>query len=240
MISSNARGYTLFKKGAPYFLQIASTIPNLWAPNSAIFISNTLQCEQYELRAFALVDTVSSLAFGIPPLLHYDTTPTPIEPVKNSHLLEWVYGCPADIIILLAKINSRRASRWIESPPTVLDAEEWKVVEKLLNAWTPTIEKVDESSSLVLRLAIQESWRQAGFIYLYMVRFYRLVSGLVLMIEVVKGMCGLSSDDLRVQRPVKQIAQLARTIEPGAQLEPHMFLPCLIVRSFLPSSLHPI
>ena len=47
---------------------------------------------------------------------------------------------------------------------------------------------------------------------------------------MVQGMCGVSSGDVRVQRPVKQIVQLARTVEPGAQLELHMFLPCLIVR----------
>ncbi|KAF8594948.1 hypothetical protein BDV93DRAFT_564895 [Ceratobasidium sp. AG-I] len=168
MISSNARGYALFKKGTPYFLQIASTFPTLWAPNSAIFIAHALQCKQYELRAFTLVDTVSSLAFGIPPLLHYDTTPFPIERVENSQLLEWVYGCPPDIVILLAKINAWRASRWIESPAALLNTEEWIVVEKVLNCWTATIDHTDGSSDLVLRLAIQESWRQAVFIYLYM------------------------------------------------------------------------
>lgn len=47
-------------------------------------------------------------------------------------------------------------------------------------------------------------------------------------------MCGVRSDDVRVQACVKQVVQLARTVEEGALLEPHLFIPCLIVR---PSSL---
>lgn len=190
MLSGNAAGYALFKKSTPYFLQVASTFSHLWAPNSAIYISHALHCQQYEIRAFALVDSVTALAFGIPPLLHYETTIKEVEHDEGSRLIEWVHGVPEDILVLLARINAWRASRWIESPVVEaegsvgspggvveglgLDEEEWRVVERLLNGWTPTIEQIDGSFNSITRLAIQESWRQAAFIYLYMVCSPRL------------------------------------------------------------------
>lgn len=198
MISSNAAGYAIFKQATPYLLQMAGTFPHLWAPDSALYISHALQCEQFEVRAFILVDTVASLAFGVPPLLVYDTTVQSrvIEENENKdriRLLEWVYGSPADILLIMARVNAWRASRLIEplavastSGPTGLDTieysflngtgpftsepEEWRTVERLLNCWTPVVEETDWSSNDVARLAVQESWRQAGFIYLYMVR----------------------------------------------------------------------
>ncbi|KAF8594954.1 hypothetical protein BDV93DRAFT_122801 [Ceratobasidium sp. AG-I] len=239
MISSNAAGYALFKHTVPYLLQMASTMPNLWAPNSAIYISRALNCEQFEVRAFILVDTVAALAFGVPPLLVYDTTvmsrvvDEDEKREERKRLLEWVYGCPAEIVLIMAKVNAWRTSRMIEASavasasgssgldtlgsafsggigPTTPDPEEWRAIERLLNCWTPVVEQFDGASSYVPRLAVQESWRQGVFIYLYM------------------GMCGVSSDDARVRSCVKQVVQLASTVKEGTLLEPHLFIPCLL------------
>ncbi|KAF8594952.1 hypothetical protein BDV93DRAFT_528998 [Ceratobasidium sp. AG-I] len=216
MISSNASGYALFKESTPYFLQVASTFSNLWAPNSAIYLSHALCCPQYGVRAFVLMDTVTALAFGVSALLVYETTPQVTEMIQGTRVLEWVYGCPPDIILLMARINAWRASKWIESSlletgeSTKPDDGKWRTIETLLRCWRPTIEEVDGSSNLVTRLAIQESWRQGVLIYLYM------------------GMCGASSEDARVHACVKQVVQLARTVEQGSLMEPHLFIPCLL------------
>lgn len=45
-------------------------------------------------------------------------------------------------------------------------------------------------------------------------------------------MCEVNSEDPRVQSAVKQIVQMARTIQSDDQLELHLFIPCLIVCSF--------
>ena len=52
-------------------------------------------------------------------------------------------------------------------------------------------------------------------------------------------MCGVSSDDVRVQACVKQVVQLARMVEEGALLEPHLFIPCLIVRALFLTAYSP-
>lgn len=91
---------------------------------------------------------------------------------------------------MAARVNAWRAVRWTEddslsaggwpgssvaSESGKPDEAEWKTAEKILKSWMPTIEEIDGSSNLVTRLAIQESWRQAVFIYLYMVRLPSLL-----------------------------------------------------------------
>lgn len=167
MVSNTQKGYSLFKRCTPIFLQLAIKYPQLWTPNSSISISRALYFHEYEVRPFVLFDTIAALALGIAPLVHYDTTPHPHEQGEYSRILEWVYGCPPDIIILLARVTSWRVARWID--PTGANEAEWREVEGLVKAWKPHIEPVDGSANLVARMAILECWRQAVLIYLYMV-----------------------------------------------------------------------
>jgi hypothetical protein len=110
---------------------------------------------------------IAALAFGTAPLLHYDTTSHP-PPTSGPafRVLEWAYGCPIPIIMLLAKINSWRVSRWMEQPTDNL--VEWQEIEERVQKWIPAID-LDQSANVVARFAIHEGWRQAVLIYLYMV-----------------------------------------------------------------------
>lgn len=207
MISDTRRGYSLFQKCTPLALQLMGKFSNLWSPNSTIVLAYALHASVFEISWFVFSDTLAALALGIPPLLHYDTTYYPDQSHGDSYL-ELVYGCPARITVLLAQINSWRASRWMEQPN--LDANQWIEAEELLQSWSPPLESEGESYDLVGRFAIGESWRHAVFIYLYM------------------GMCGVNSADPRVQTSVRQVVQLASTVEPGNRHEHHLFIPCLI------------
>ncbi|KAG8694347.1 hypothetical protein FRC09_009906, partial [Ceratobasidium sp. 395] len=208
MILDSRASYTLLKQCLPLFLKLAAEFTNLWAESSAISIFHTLHGPIYEMRKFVLWDTVSAAAFGTAPLLHYETNfydpPTDRLSIK---IVEWAYGCPGDIIVLLAKINVWRVSKWIEQ--AVWNEEQWREIEERLKGWKPVMD-TDQSASVVARFAIQESWRQAVFVYLYM------------------GMCGVDSADPRVESSVRQIVQLASTIEPGNPFEIHLCMPCLI------------
>ncbi|KAG8707805.1 hypothetical protein FRC09_001603 [Ceratobasidium sp. 395] len=208
MILDSHASYTLLKQSLPLFLQLVAKYPNLWAENSAISIFHTLHGPIYEMRKFVLWDTVSAAALGTAPLLHYETDfhDPPISRLSIK-ILEWAYGCPGDIIVLLARINGRRVSRWIEQADR--DEEQWHEIEERLREWKPVMD-TDQSANVVARFAIQESWRQAVFIYLYM------------------GMCGVDSSDPRVESSVRQIVQLASTIESGNPFEIHLCMPCLI------------
>ncbi|KAG9118624.1 hypothetical protein FRC07_006778, partial [Ceratobasidium sp. 392] len=187
---------------------LAAKYLTLWSENSAISIFRTLHAPIYEMRKFVLWDTVFAVAFGTAPLLHYNTAFHELPDERlNVKILEWAYGCPGDMIVLLAKINSRRVSRWIGQEDG--NDEEWRESEKRLKEWKPVMD-VDQSSNVVARFAIQESWRQAVLIYLYM------------------GMCGVDSGDARVESSIRQIVQLAKTIESGNPFEIHLSMPCLI------------
>ncbi|KAF8594946.1 hypothetical protein BDV93DRAFT_528996 [Ceratobasidium sp. AG-I] len=215
LLSTNAIGYSLFKTTTPYVLQFASTIPHLWSPNSSIYILHMLKSDAYEIRFFPFVDTICALAFGVLPILQYDTAfHRPERKTENPMLLEWVNGCPTEVVVLLARINAVRAARLIGSTNGTGDGEregdEWKKIEETMKNWSPTVEQVDGSDNSIMRLAIQESWRHAVYVYLYM------------------GMCSATSEDPRVQTAVKQIVKLAGTVEPGAHFEHYFFLPCLI------------
>lgn len=172
MISDTRRGYSLFHKCTPLALQLTNKFPNLWSSNLAIVITHALRASVFEISWFIFFDTMTALALGVPPLLHYDTTYYPDQSRKDSYL-EWVYGCPAHITVLLSQINSWRASRWMEQPD--LGVNQWREAEELLQSWSPPLELEGESHDLVGRFAVQESWRHAAFIYLYMVSRFIIV-----------------------------------------------------------------
>ncbi|KAG8719780.1 Maltose acetyltransferase [Ceratobasidium sp. 394] len=212
MTSSGTAAYSLMRLCTPVFLQLAAKIEQIWTPTSAISIGHALHGPMHEMRKFVFWDTMAAVAFGSTPLLHYDAALHPSPHIGGgSMILEWVYGCPAELVVLFAKVNGWRVARWMESPATGAErVDEWKEVEKGAKTWSAMIDRTDESAGAIARLAVQESMRQAILIYLYMV------------------MCGADSSDPRVESAVRQVVQLAGTIESGNPLEIHLFMPCLI------------
>ncbi|KAG8791206.1 hypothetical protein FRC12_009876 [Ceratobasidium sp. 428] len=209
MIFDSRAGYHLFKATVPIFLQLASQYPYLWSQNSTISIFHALYAPQYHIRKFVLWDTMTSLAFASPPVLQYDTQPTTslslpkADPVPEK-ILEWVYGCPQMIVMFIAKINGWRTGGLGSG------MEYWRELERKLQLWVPVVDRADDSTGRVMRLAVQEAWRHVVLIYLYM------------------GMCGVDSADPRVELAVEQVVQLASTVTSGNLLENHLFMPCLI------------
>jgi hypothetical protein len=166
MVSDSLTGYTLFRRSSPVFLQLAAQFPELWSNNSAIFISAAVQSRNYQIGYFVLHDTLIALALGTPPLINYDTTSCWVDDGRNS-LLEVVYRLPADVIVLIAKINSWRVLRSMDQVTS--NQSEWHDLEEHLKHWNPTVDRDDESFDAIARLAVQEVFRQALLIYLYMV-----------------------------------------------------------------------
>lgn len=165
-ISGTSTGYSLFRSSASLFLRLAALSPHLWTGDAAISISEALRAQTYDIRKFVLNDTVTALVVGLPPLIHYDATSSWAEEDEFLYT-EWVYGFPAGLVILLAKINSWRVSRLMGQVP---NCNEWHEIEKRLMGWSPTLNHTEEAREDVARLAIQEAWRQAALVYLYMVR----------------------------------------------------------------------
>jgi hypothetical protein len=156
----------LFRKSTSIFLRLAALIPQVWSDNGTVSISKVVQVRQYEMKNFILQDTISALALGIPSVILYDVSGSWAEEAPNS-ALEWVYGFPAGIVLLLAKINSWRASRFVED--TDPSHSEWQLIEEQLHNWSWDLDPTNQASDYIPRTAVQECWRQAALIYLYMV-----------------------------------------------------------------------
>lgn len=211
MVLNSSAGYTIFRKCSPLFLQLAAKYPPMWADGSAISIHHALYSQTHPIIKFVFADTIASLAFGVIPLIHYDTTVHTTDHLLGwQPFLEWVYGCPIIMIILLAKVNSSRISRLVNRDAVAPNEADIQDIENHLREWKATIDYVDQPTNLIARLAVQECWRQSVLIYMYM------------------GMCGANSADKRVEPLVKQVVQLASTVETGSPLEIHLFIPCLI------------
>ncbi|KAG9097867.1 hypothetical protein FRC06_007097 [Ceratobasidium sp. 370] len=91
---------------------------------------------------------------------------------------------------------------------------DWKLIEQRLKSWNSVAHTSgeDESSKAVARLAVQESWRHTLLIYLYM------------------AICGVASDDARVQASVRQVFQLTSTVNPSktSVINIHLFAQYLV------------
>lgn len=129
----------------------------------------------HELCRYIYMDTISSLSLGTPPLIVYDTSypvfcPTqPTDWCDNVHPIEWIHGAPPALVVVIVKINT-----WgVENPVGSAPPDVWKVLEEDIWEWRPTIVAKAEGKEAwhsVTRMAIQEGWRHATLIYLYMVR----------------------------------------------------------------------
>ncbi|QRV82567.1 Fungal specific transcription factor domain [Ceratobasidium sp. AG-Ba] len=180
---------------APIFLELVRSNPDLCPSHdsASIPLARVLTSGRYELGHFILLDLVCPMAYGVPPVLDYDTSLPPSE--SNARLHDWINGCPLEMKLILANINKHVA--WAR----VLPSPDWRPLEQQLLSWQPRLHSVaqEESWKRIARLAVQESWRQALLIYLYM------------------AVCGVASNDPRVASSVRQVFQVVDTVKPRLQ-----------------------
>ncbi|CAE6503985.1 unnamed protein product [Rhizoctonia solani] len=209
-IVNTLTGHLLLRRSIPLFLALTAKFQELWANDSSISFRHALAHSQSEIPHFVFLDTVASLVFGIAPLIHYDVTFYPkVQSLRRSHI-EWAHGCSPIVVLLLATVNSWRAARFIDPTHPIPTLGEQQIFKAYLQEWNPTIGYGDQPAVVMGRLAVQECWKHAVLIYMYM------------------GMCEVDSADPRVEASVRQVAQLAATIEDGHPLETHITIPCVI------------
>ncbi|KAG9127670.1 hypothetical protein FRC07_011054 [Ceratobasidium sp. 392] len=169
MTSGAKSGYALLQQIAPTFMQVAFADPALWPRDPAsngISLAHALTSPQSELVCFVFADIFISLSFGTPPLVEYDTS-HPMKQTHHSHPMEWDVGCCLEFLFSIMKINLWRA-RHLDG--YLGENTPWKEIEDDVLACRPCEHGPDsDSSRLVRRHAVQEGWRQAALIYLYMV-----------------------------------------------------------------------
>ncbi|CAE6480155.1 unnamed protein product [Rhizoctonia solani] len=187
-------------------IRVTTLYPDILSDDFAISIPEAIQSPHYEITQFIICDTFVSLVLGTPPLLNYNTTPSWVDGAPSHYQL--MFGFPVGILLLFAKVNAWRVSRLLGE--TGQSQGGWQDLVGHLNHWHPTTYFTDGPNGNIMRFAIQEVWRQAAIIYLYM------------------GMQETNSADPRIESAVRQIVQLANVFETDSPLETHLMVPYLI------------
>ncbi|KAJ1311816.1 hypothetical protein OPQ81_010278 [Rhizoctonia solani] len=202
-----ATRYGLFCRAAPSFLQMVYSDPTLSPiePHpTLVSIAHLLASSRYGPACYALMDVKGSMVYGVPQILDYNTG---IELFHaEPHPLEWFDCFPGEFLIPLAKINVCRDQNSTES---------WRNIEQELVSWEPR-PKFDpkglESWKLIAWRALQETWRHTLLIYLYL------------------AVCGVLTNDPRIQSSLRQILRLLSVIRrqdpPISNV--HIFSQCVI------------
>ncbi|QRW20884.1 Fungal specific transcription factor domain [Rhizoctonia solani] len=190
LILTNLNTYQTLRKIAPIFLKVVYSNPALWPAEpdlTRIPLSGLLTSASQELTYFALVDCIYAMVSGLPQQVEYDTRIYSSLSFSSSDNL--AHGVPPELLLVLADINSCRD----KSP----HARRWEHIEHQLLTWQSRHGEYAfaESWMTVAWYAVQESWRLALLIYLYL------------------AVCGASSDEARIQSRAKQILQVAGTVK---------------------------
>ncbi|KAG9121300.1 hypothetical protein FRC07_002785, partial [Ceratobasidium sp. 392] len=188
-------------------LELVAADPSLWSERNGLLVSlpRALSTERYEIRRFVFYDIITAFILGLPQLVEYDTDELSILS-ERVQPLEWVHGLPVELTANIVQVNA-----WRTSCPGIPNMNGWVDLEMRTLAWEPRTREIQggDSFDVVARLAVQESWRHAVLIYIYM------------------GMCGVSSGDFRVRSSVRQIIRLVDLIS-SAAIDVHLIIPCVV------------
>ncbi|CAE6475447.1 unnamed protein product [Rhizoctonia solani] len=178
--------YQVLRTATPTFVQMAYADPGLWSDSrdmTSIPLGHIVTSTHHALSHFALTDSLSAMALGLPQQVEYDTAG--YNPTSAPVPFEWAHSAPAVFQIVLADINTCR-----DKQP---GSRDWEDLEKQLLAWQAQSDYYDASWETWMIsgwFAVQESWRLALLVYLYM------------------AVCGRSSDDEQVQLCTRQIFEV--------------------------------
>lgn len=169
-------------------MKVAFADPTVWPRQpdcSGISLVHALTAYNSDLARFILMDALSSLCFGVPPLIEYDTS-VPAAEINQSQTqrIESIHGCTATFAISIIMINVWRAHN--HNPPVKYS---WQEIEAEICAWRPRPDDGPpvDAWKTVARLAIQEGWRHVALIYLYMVRNLGRTNGLFIYSPLSAG-----------------------------------------------------
>ncbi|KAG8781105.1 hypothetical protein FRC12_022214 [Ceratobasidium sp. 428] len=158
-------------------------------------------------RGFPAMDILLSLSTCQPMLFRYDVTPLsePFELDSHSPGIQWMHGIPDQFLIMLARMNMLRE----DSAPNI-DPDIISDLETQISSFEPAFDRSTDSYLAIARLTVQETWRQATYIYLYM------------------GLCGANSRDQRVEKALKSFIRILEGVAPRRTPDTFLIVPMII------------
>ncbi|CAE6432816.1 unnamed protein product [Rhizoctonia solani] len=168
----------------------------------------------FDLRCFAWCDILSSMALSRPTLLNYESDihnpPQSTDFADPDKGVEWIFGCPDVLTILLARTSALRHAR--VSPEEKM--AHGREIQQLMQDWRFQPVLAQNSALRVARLAAQEIWRHAAILYVHQ--------------SVFKS----NSGHPVVKNSVKNIIQIASTLARGMNPDCFVAVPYFIAGSF--------
>ncbi|EUC57282.1 fungal Zn(2)-cys(6) binuclear cluster domain protein [Rhizoctonia solani AG-3 Rhs1AP] len=195
-------------------LNQAASIVRLAIGSNSIDILKLSGEQTFDLRCFAWCDILSSMALSRPTLLNYESNihnPPPhgdsADPDKG---VEWIFGCPDVLTILLARTSVLRHA-CVSTEEKVARGRE---IQQLMQDWQFQPLYSQRSALRVARLAAQEIWRHAAILYVHQ--------------SIFKS----DSSHPLVKNSVKTIIQIVSTLTPGVNPDCFLSVPYFIAGSF--------
>ncbi|QRV75717.1 Fungal specific transcription factor domain [Ceratobasidium sp. AG-Ba] len=203
MSNSLASNLTLMKEAAPVY-QRACANP----PGTPIDLPSSLLHSEFPLRHYPAIDIMLSLGICIPMQFRYKVHYAPelcnlVTDMGNVGL-QWMHGIPDQFILLLARMHMLRVDFAPHLDPQI-EAE----IEEEIRTFQPVVTTSTDPFLSVVRLAVQEAWRQTLYIYLYM------------------GLCGADASDSRVVKALRGFVRLLDGTKPGRTPAAFLMLPMI-------------
>ncbi|CAE6447635.1 unnamed protein product [Rhizoctonia solani] len=193
-------------------MQVVAPILRRGCPDPMpINLPNLLSNINVGIEYFAMLDVLLNAVISRPMNFRYDTSFVPgvygsVFDLEQGPGPRWCYGVPDRLVIIFARVNALLEDFGL--------GEDMRVVRELeeeIKEVKPIVVASADPSLAVGRLAVQESWRQAAYIYLYM------------------GLCGANSHDARVIKAHDDFMEVFVRTKPGRIPDSFMVLPLPIL-----------
>ncbi|KAH7338238.1 hypothetical protein B0J17DRAFT_416882 [Rhizoctonia solani] len=125
---------------------------------------------------------------------------------EHNYGFQWLFGAPDQYILLLARSNTLYERQGANVEPRVLD----QIAEGLSKLRFPLVESTDPALRDT-RVVVQGDWRQAVYIYLYMVLY------------------GTNAKDQHVEQARKTFMRLLKGTNSGRNPDGFLVIPMIIV-----------
>ncbi|KAG9109959.1 hypothetical protein FRC07_008243 [Ceratobasidium sp. 392] len=217
---SEVMTYDYYSGNFPFYyqrLRQAASLVQLVVGDKALDLMDMGGEETLDVRIVAWCDILGSMAASRPTLLNYKQDFDLVQHYGNhsSHDagLEWIFGCPDVLAVILARISCLR-----HASPSRADnmAQAWQI-EEAIRSWNALPRVSKRSSQTVARLGVQEIWRHTALLYLHQAVYQS------------------DSNHHLVKDSVKQIIRIASTLTSGHNPDCFLAVPYFIAGSFAAS-----
>ncbi|CAE6448752.1 unnamed protein product [Rhizoctonia solani] len=208
-VDSPIEAMTLRQEAASIFRQLCPE-----PAGTPVSLSSLLQHPLGCLRQYAGMSILFGVLTDVPTLFRYEIPISESQPnnlcpssptIQEDGVVQWLYGIPNHIILLLAKMKEMQQSGLAPNSETVAS------LERSIREVPPFSGSSSDQFLAVMRSVVHEGWRQAAFVYLYM------------------AVCGDSSDTPRVKNAFKRFMRLLDGIQPGRLPDEFLTSPIILI-----------